>query len=345
MIAALREGLRRLDVHLAGVFCVALLAYAAWPWLPGVTDKPPRTLVFYGFSILDEAINKDVFPAFQARWSERSGEHVELATSFGGSGTITNQIILGVPAELALLSLELDAQRLADARRVPQDAWKRLPHGGVLNRTPFVILVREGNPKGIHDFADLARPGIEVVHPDPATSGGANWAILAEYGAGERDHPGGGRELLAGLWANVTAQAGSARAARTQFENGFGDALVTYEQELLRDRARGKLKGDIVYPRSTVLSEHVLVVLDHNVSAGDRESVDALVEYLWTPEAQRLFASNGFRSVLDGVTDDAIGFGTIEDPFTVADFGGWTRAKADIVDAVWRDDVMARRRK
>src|SRR5207248_10180694 len=108
----------------------------------------------------------------------------------------------------------------------PKD-WQRLPQQGVMNRTPFVILTRAGNPQRIADFADLARPGVKVVHPDPLTSGGANWAIVAEYGAGVRQHRGNaqaGRDLLAGIWKNVVAQAASARAVRTQFENGFGDA-------------------------------------------------------------------------------------------------------------------------
>src|SRR4029077_5976943 len=138
----------------------------------------------------------------------------------------------------------------------------------------------------IRDFADLARPGVRIVHPDPQTSGGAIWAILAEYGAGERLRPAGGRALLLGVWRNVVAQASSARAARTQFENGFGDALVTYEQEVVRDRARGRLKGEVISPRSTVLSEHTLVVVGRNVDPSERELIAALVEFLWSDEAQ-----------------------------------------------------------
>ena len=154
-----------------------------------------------------------------------------------------------MPAQVALLSLELDAERLAKAGVIAAGSWRRLPHGGVVNRTPFVLVVRQGNPKGIHDFSDLARPGVRVVHPDPLTSGGANWAILAEYGAGRpRRRPGGPAARpatgpCAGVWRNVVAQAASARAARTQFENGFGDVLVTYEQDVLKDAARGHAAG------------------------------------------------------------------------------------------------------
>ncbi len=326
-----------------------LLAYAVWPWTPMARGaRPPRTIVFYGFSILSEVIDRGVFPEFQRQWKAHTGERVALVSSFAGSGTVTNQLILGVPAHLALLSLELDADKLAEAGVVAAESWRRLPDGGVVNRTPFIILVRPGNPKGIRDFADLARPGVRVVHPDPMTSGGANWAIVAEYGAGARgssDPVRAGHDLLLGVWKNVVAQAASARAARTQFENGFGDALVTYEQEALWDRARGRLKADVVYPRSTVLSEHTLVHIDRNISARQRDLVDAFARFLWTEEAQRIFVEYGFRSVNEQLNQSNTAFGSIEDPFRIADMGGWKRAKKEIVDAVWKDRVLAELKK
>ena len=335
----------RLEGGLLTAAGLALLLYALWPWLPlpGRAARP-RTVVFYGFSILGEALNEDVLPAFAHHWRQTTGERVEFITSFAGSGTVTNQITLGVPAQVALLSLELDAERLAKAGRVIPGSWRRLPHGGVVNRTPFVLVVRRGNPKGIKDFADLARPGVRVVHPDPMTSGGANWALLAEYGSAARRSPGrekeAGFEALRGVWRHVVAQAASARAARTQFENGFGDVLVTYEQDVLADAVKGKLPGEIVYPPSTVLSEHTLVVVDENVAPADRLVIDALVQFLWSEPAQRLFVRRGFRSVDEGLNAANPAFGRIQDPFRVADFGGWDRVKKEIVDGIWKDRVM-----
>jgi sulfate/thiosulfate transport system substrate-binding protein len=326
---------------LPAVAAAALLVYAIIPWLPvRGAGRPPRTIVLYGFSILGEALNKGVFPEFQREWRTKTGETVELVSSFAGSGTVTNQILMGVPAEVALLSLELDALKLAAAGVIPKDSWKSLPHAGVVNRTPFVILVRRGNPRNIRDFRGLAAPGIRVVHPDPLTSGGANWAIVAEYGAGYRASgggPEGGFRLLLGVWKNVVAQAASARAARTQFENGFGDALVTYEQEALYDRSRGKLTSDIVYPRSTIFSEHTLVRIDRNVPRRDRALVDAFVRFLWSDRAQEAFSRYGFRSVDEGRN---AGLMRIEDGFSIADFGGWAKAKKEIVDGVWKARVL-----
>jgi sulfate/thiosulfate-binding protein len=346
------QGLRRLRGAVSLLAWAGLLLYAVWPWLPGAgRAKPPRTVIFYGFSILGEALDHAVLPEFARRWQAETGERVEFITSFAGSGTVTNQLVLGVPAHLALLSLELDAQRLADAGVIPQASWKSLPYHGVVNRTPFILLVRPGNPKGIHDFADLGRPGVKVVHPDPLTSGGANWALLAEYGAAARHaQPGRGREAgtasLRGVWSHVVAQAASARAARTQFENGFGDVLVTYEQDAVRGIAKSKGKGkspqnwEIVYPPSTVLSEHTLVIVDKNATAEERPLIQALVRYLWSDDAQRLFVANGFRSVREELNGANPAFGKIADPFLVADFGGWPRVKREIVDGIWKGEVL-----
>ena len=325
------------------VFFGALLLYSAWPWLPFGRPPATPTIVFYGFSILGDAMNKGVFPEFRKQWAAQGHGDVAFRSAFAGSGTITNQIVLGAPAQLALLSLESDADRLADAGVIPAGSWKRLPEGGVVNRTPFVIFVRPGNPLRIADFADLTRDGVRIVHPDPLTSGGANWAIVAEYGAGFREAGGdaaAGEALLAGVWRNVASQAASARAARTQFENGFGDALITYEQEAVYDKSRGRLKADVVLPRRTILSEHTLVVIDRNVPKRDRALVDGFVRFLWSEPAQRIFVQYGFRSVRDDLNAGHPELGAIEDPFRIADFGGWRRAKKEIVEDVWKRRVM-----
>jgi sulfate transport system substrate-binding protein len=204
-------------------------------------------------------------------------------------------------------------------------------------------MVRPGNPHGVADFADLAQPGIGIVHPDPLTSGGAQWAILAEYGSvlfsgGDEAQA---EEQLLGIWRNVVAQAGSARAARTQFETGFGDALITYEQEAVYDLGRGRLTAEIVYPRSTILSEHIVVVVDDNIASEDRDAVAAFIDYLWSDAAQQIFVEHGFRSVKEALNAGQPAFGFIEFPFTVEDLGGWQAARAEIVEAVWKDHVLA----
>ena len=321
------------------IFSISLLLFTIWPWLTG-SAKSSRTIVVYGFSILAEVMNQGIFPAFSSEWEDSTGEKVNFISSFAGSGTITNQIIMGVPAEVAILSLELDAMRLLDKNILTDSSWKDLPNKGVLNLTPFIFLVRPGNPKNIKDFSDLGRSGIGIVHPDPLTSGGAQWAILAEYGSASlNENKSNAYSQLLSIWKNVVAQAASARAARTQFENGFGDVLVTYEQEALFDKSRGRLSADIIYPKSTILSEHTVVVVSKNISDKQKELVDAFTNFLWSETAQRIFVKFGFRSINEDLNDNKQ-FGKIEKPFMVGDLGGWNKAKKEIIEEIWKAKVL-----
>jgi sulfate transport system substrate-binding protein len=287
-------------------------------------------------------MNEEILPAFQTEWEGQTGERVEFITSFAGSGTITNQIILGVPADIAILSTELDANRLVENEILEEEAWHELPNKGILNRSPFIILVRVGNPKGIHGFDDLTKPGVGIVHPDPLTSGGAQWAILAEYGSAylttQNDEQ--AYDQLAGIWKNVVAQAASARSARTQFENGFGDALITYEQEALRDKSLDKLNAEIIYPESTILSEHTVVVINKNIEPEERAVIGALLQFLWSDRAQSLFVKHGYRSINEELNSTNPNFGLIARPFVVSDLGGWQQAKREIVDLLWKEKVL-----
>ncbi len=322
-----------------GLLLAGLLAYAVWPLLPVDGATRPRTLIVYGYSAAAEAFQQGVLPAFERLWQRETGERLECVTAFAGSGTVTNQIIMGVPASLAILALEPDADRLAAAGVARPGSWRELPEQGVAFRTPIVLVVRPGNPRGIHDFADLARPGVRIVHPDPLTSGGAAWALLAEYGAALPGGEAAAESLLRGVWRNVAAQAASARAARTQFQNDFGDVLVTYEQDALLDIRRGRMRGEIVYPRRTVWTEPKVVVVERG--RADREHAIAvrLAAFLWEEQAQRLLVQYGFRSVRPEL-NRAADLVPLPEAFGVDELGGWERAKREIVDGVWRQRVV-----
>jgi len=318
-----------------GALLLGVFLYAVWPWLPGQRGTS-RTIVVYGFSILGEVVNARIFPAFQDEWQKKTGEHVEMISAFAGSGTITHQIEMGVPAQLAILATGLDAKTLTDRKLATLEG---LPEDGVLNRTPFVILTRPGNPRQIRDFDDLADQDVAIVHPDPLTSGGAQWAVLAEYASAlyTGHSPIQARQRLEKIWRHVVSQASSAQSAHTQFNSGLGDALITYEQDLLRAAQKGRLQGDIVYPVSTILSEHTVVVVPRNISARDRPLVDAFAQFLWSARAQQLFAEAGFRSVDERYNTR---FRDIERPFTIRDLGGWPEARAQIIEQIWKNQVL-----
>jgi sulfate transport system substrate-binding protein len=333
-------------------FAIILVAFLSGGCLP----QPPagsadQNITVYAFSVMKEPLEKAIFPGFAAKWKLERGEDVRFTASFAGSETITNQILQGVSADIAILSIERDAERLRDGRAVTSQ-WRELPYQGIVNQTPFIILVRSGNPKGIRDFPDLAKPGIKVIHPDPVSSGGAQWSVLAIYGAElvkAEKHTGARNEAralqtLQAIWRNVISTPGSAREARTQFETGFGDALVTYELEGLLMKAAGA-PIDIVVPEATIFSQHPAVIVDRNVSPAERPVVEAFIQYLWTEEAQIAFIKHHFRSITDETLNSANqNFVVIKLPFTVDFFGGWGRAYPEIIEGIWRDQVQKSKR-
>jgi sulfate transport system substrate-binding protein len=309
-------------------------------------------ITVYGFSIMKESLEKEIYPAFAAKVKREHGLDIRFTSSFAGSETITNQILQGVKAQVAILSIERDAQRLKDKGFVTSD-WHALPQRGIVNKTPFVILVRKGNPKGIHDFSDLAKSGVRLIHPDPVNSGGAQWSILAIYGSelvksekqfGEADRA-RALQMLQAVWRNVISTPGSAREARTQFESGYGDALITYELDaLLMRESNPKADAEIVIPEATILSEHPAVVIDRDVSAADRPVVDAFMQYLWSEDAQRAFVKFHFRSsTSEALNQENKELATIKYPFNVDYFGGWDKAYPEVIEGVFRDQVQKRK--
>ena len=344
-----REFGRRFGVNLTVLALVGLLALSSCMPQSQQSNADGVQLTVYGFSIMKESLEKAIFPGFAAKWQREHGQGVKFVSSFAGSETVVNQILQGVGADIAILSIDRDATRLRQGGAVTTD-WHQSPQHGIVNKTPFVILVRKGNPKGIHDFADLAKPGVKLIHPDPVSSGGAQWSILAIYGSEIAKANGFGTtydapppaalKLLQGVWRNVISTPGSAREARTQFETGFGDALITYELEgLLMKQANAAI--EIVVPEATIYSEHPAVVVDRNVTAAERPIVDAFMQYLWSDEAQQAFVKYHFRAVTNDSFNDANReFAHINHPFTVTDLGGWDRAYPDIIEKVFRDQVQ-----
>ena len=324
---------------------LALLGASCLPKPPG--ESGDITITLYGFSIMKESLEKAIFPSFTAKWKQQHGQTVQFQSSFAGSETVTNQILRGAPAEIAILSIERDVQRLQKDGFVTAD-WHSLPGKGIVNKTPFVIIVRQGNPKGIRDFSDLAKPGIRLIHPDPISSGGAQWSILAIYGSvlKNSEKATGGSDTaeavrtLRTIWKNVISTPGSAREARTTFELGNGDALITYELEgLLMKEAKAPI--EVVVPQSTIFSEHPAVVIDKNITAAKRPVIDAFMQYLWSDEAQEAFVKFHFYSATNEAFNQAnTQFGHIELPFTIEYFGGWEKAYPNVIEGIFRDQVQ-----
>lgn len=296
------------------------------------------TIIVYGFSVVKEPLRSEIFPAFQNEWREKTGQHIEFESSFAGSEIVTNQLITGVDADVVILAIERNAERLLRPDVTNSD-WRKLPYAGIVNRTPMVIVTRAGNPKRIRDFNDLGKPGVGVILCDPTSSGAGNWALVAIYGSeliksekltGKRDDQ-ASLELFGRISKNLRATPESARAARALFERSEGDAMVTYELEALQMKAKGQ-PIEIVMPPSTVMCEHPVVIIDHLMSPYRYALIELFVRTLWERPAQQAWTRAGFRSVIEDLNG---GFTPIEMPFKISDLGGW-KAYEEVIKKGWQ---------
>jgi sulfate/thiosulfate-binding protein len=299
-------------------------------------SKSSLKLTLAGYSTPAEAYGK-IIPLFVAQWKAEHNQDVTFEQSYGGSGAQSRSIIGGLEADIAALSLEGDITNIAKANLITRD-WQAIePNKGIVSTSIVAFAVRKGNPKNIHDWADLAQPGLEVLTPDPKTSGGAQWNILALYGAALRgkvkDVPANDEaaatKFLVSVLKNVTALDKDARSSITNFETGNGDVAITYENEVLLGQQRGQ-DYELIIPSSTIKIETPVAVVDVNSDKhGTTEAADAFVKFLFTKDAQQIFAQYGYRSENPDVAAATAGqFPKVEDLFTIGDvFGGWSKAK------------------
>ncbi len=281
---------------------------------------------------------RELWRALAARFAEvhraRTGETVTIRSSHGGSGAQARAVIDGLQADVATLALAADIDAIAARGRIRADWERRLPHNAAPYTSTIVFLVRNGNPKGIRTWEDLAGPGVQVITPNPKTSGGARWNFLAAWGSVTRR---GGSEaqaraLVTRLYANVPVLDTGARGSTTTFvQKGIGDVLVAWENEaLLALREAGPGELAIVYPESSILAEPPVAVVDAVVDArGTRRVAEALLAWLYTDEAQEIIARHGYRPRSAQVLERfAKAFPPIRTLFTVRDVaGGWANAQ------------------
>jgi sulfate/thiosulfate transport system substrate-binding protein len=296
------------------------------------------TLILGGYTTPREAYGKGVIPTFQKYWKEKTGQDVEFQESYQGSGAQSRAIIGGFEADIAALSLEGDIDKIAEAGLITHD-WRSMPNRGMVSDSIVVIAVRAGNPKGIRDWADLAQPGLNVLTPDPKTSGGAQWNINAIYGAALRGFAGvakedraAAQEFLKSVRKNVSILDKGARESITNFEKGVGDAAITYENEVLVARQSGQAY-DYVVPRSTILIENPVALVDKYVDKhGSREVAEAFIGFLWTQDAQRAYAKYGLRPVVPTQVgaDQLAQFPSVQDLWKIDYLGGWKKVTEEI---------------
>ncbi|WP_050801383.1 sulfate ABC transporter substrate-binding protein [Gluconobacter morbifer] len=271
----------------------------------------------------------DVNRAFAAYWSRsHPDDRVSVTTSHGGSGAQGRSVLEGAPADVVTLGLAYDIDILAQKGLIAPDWQKRLPHNSTPYTSTIIFLVRKGNPKNIHDWPDLIRNNVQVITPNPKTSGGARWNYLAAWGWALH-RPGGSetaaRNYLKSLFSHVPVLDTGARGATNSFvQRGLGDVLLAWEDEaLLAARDLGPDKFDIVVPPVTILAEPPVAVVDRNAQAhGTEKLAQAYLEFLFAPEGQRIGAKHYFRPVDPTILAESSIFSRTR-TFDIASLGGW----------------------
>ena len=290
------------------------------------SDGGTDTVDVNAFSVM-EAANEPVFADFQ---STSEGEGVEFATSYGASGDQSRAVVAGADADVVHYSLETDVTRLVDEGLVAED-WKDTPTNGIATSSVVVFVVRAGNPDNIQTWDDLVKPGVEIITPNPGSSGSARWNILSAWahitGNGGSDDE--AKAFLTDLLNNTIALPGSGREATTAFTDGSGDVLLSYENEAILAKQNGA-DVDYVLPPDTLLIENPAAV----TTEADA-TAQSFLEFMTSTDAQADYAQSGFRPVVDGVdvgevegaNDPSDPFPTPEKLFTIdGDFNGWGEA-------------------
>ncbi|MDJ1158158.1 sulfate ABC transporter substrate-binding protein [Chelatococcus sp. SYSU_G07232] len=284
---------------------------------------------------------RDLNAAFAADWKARTGETVTIRTSHGGSGKQARSVIDGLDAAVVTLALAADIDAIAAVTgKIPANWQSRLPHNSAPYTSTIVFVVRKGNPKGIRDWDDLARPGLQVVTPNPRTSGGARWNYLAAWGYALTKSGGDeaeARTFLTALFRNVPVLDTGARGATVTFsQRGIGDVLVAWENEaFLTLKEFGEDKFEIVVPSLSILAEPPVALVDGNVDArGTRQVAQAYLAFLYTPAAQAIIARHFYRPVKPeaAAPADLARLPKLE-LFTIDGlFGGWAKAQKEHFD-------------
>ena len=294
---------------------------------------------------------QDYNAAFAKYWKNRNNEVVTIKQSHGGSGKQARSVIDGLEADVVTLALAYDVDALHEkGKLIPADWQKRLPHNAAPYTSTIVFLVRKGNPKKIRDWNDLARPGVEVITPNPKTSGGARWNYLAAWGYALKQ-PGGSeasaRDFVKQIFGNVKVLDSGARGATTTFvERGIGDVLIAWENEAyLALKELGPDKFELVTPSLSILAEPPVAVVDKVVDKrGTRKVATAYLEYLYSPEGQTIAGDNYYRPRDARIAARyAKQFAPVK-LFTIDEvFGGWTNAqKAHFADGGIFDQINRR---
>jgi len=283
-----------------------------------------KTINLVAYSTPQKAYDA-LIPAFKAT---TAGAGASFRESFGASGAQSRAVAAGQPADIVAFSLEPDISKLVKSGLVPS-TWNSDSYKGMVTDSVVTLVVRKGNPKGIHGWADLVKPGVKVVTPNFLSSGSAKWNLMAAYGAQIKSgkSPDEALAFVKALLKNTVTQPDSGSKATAAFVGGVGDVLISYENEAIQAQKSGAAV-DYVTPDQTILIENPIAVTTH---AKNPTLAKAFIDYLHTDAAQKIFADHGYRPVVQADVD-ASKFPTPAQLFTISDFGGWSTVNTQFFD-------------
>jgi sulfate transport system substrate-binding protein len=278
-----------------------------------------------GYSTPESVYQESLEPAFE---KTSAGEGVSFSNSFGASGDQSRAVVAGQPASVVHFSQAGDMERLVEEGELVSKDWEKQQYGGIATDSVVVLVVRKGNPEGIHTFDDLQSKDVGIVTPNPFSSGSARWNIMAVYGTAinEGKSPAQALEAVKTVLEKTKAQPGSARDALAAFTQGEGDVLLSYENEAIKAEKEGE-DVEYIVPPSTILIETPIAVTE---SASEPAAEDFL-KFLWSNEGQEIWAENGYRPVNPKLVD-AKQFPTPKDLFKISQFGGWGKVNDEFFD-------------
>jgi sulfate transport system substrate-binding protein len=318
------------EVAMRGVVAALVL----WAALAGAARAADVTLLNVSYDPTRE-LYLDVNKAFAAKYKAEAGKSVEIKQSHGGSGKQARSVIDGLAADVVTLALAYDIDEIADRGFIAKDWQKKLPQNAAPYTSTIVFLVRKGNPKGIKDWDDLAKPGLKVITPNPKTSGGARWNYLAAWGYAEKKAGSkeAARHFVQNVYKNVPVLDTGARGSTVTFvERNVGDVLIAWENEaFLSINEFGKDKFEIVVPSVSILAEPPVAVVDKVVDRkGTRAAAEDYLKFLYTPEGQEIAGRNYYRPRDPAVAAKLGDKFPKLDLLTVDDtFGGWRKAQTE----------------
>lgn len=314
-----------------------------------LASQPQVKLHLVSFSVTKAAHDK-IIPKFVEKWQQEHNQKVVIEPSYGGSGAQTRAIIEnGLEADVVHLSLAPDVQKLEQAGFIKSGWEQKFPNDSIVSRSVVVIVTREGNPKNIKTWSDLAKKGVSVITPNPKTSGGARWNFLALWNAALKVSKNESQALdfVSKVYRNAPILPETAREATQAFINGQGDALLTYENEVILEQLSGK-KFPYIVPDVNFSIDNPVAMIDRNVDKhGTREVAEAFVKYLYSPEAQQEFVQIGYRPTGQNVLQDKTlvsKYPVVKSLATAKNYGGWTNIQKQFFDerAIF-DGVLSKR--